>query len=204
MNLLEQLQQQLGPMAYEQIGKQLGLDAGQSRSAVESALPVLIGALAKNAQQPQGAASLAKALDRDHDGSILTQLDGFLKAPGQGDGSAILGHVLGAQRGKVEQYVSKSSGINTANAGSLLEMLAPIVMGSLGQQKRQQGLDASGLAGMLGGLLGGGQKGAQANAPRSIQQQVLNALLDSDKDGDISDDLLQMGGKLLGGLFKKK
>jgi hypothetical protein len=207
-SLLDLITSQLGQDSYQKIGQQLGVDATQSRSAVESALPILISALARNAQQPQGASSLANALDRDHDGSILQNLDGFLKSPDQGAGGAILGHVLGGQRGKVEEYVSRSSGLSLGNTGPLLEMLAPIVLGSLGQQKKTQGLDAGGLAGMLGGLLSGGLAGnstkTTSGKAKSPQQQLLASLLDSDKDGDISDDLLNMGGKLLGGLFKKK
>jgi len=153
---------------------------------------------------------LANALDRDHDGSLLNNLDSFLKAPEQGKGSGILGHVLGGQRGRVEQYVSKSSGLNAGSTGQLLEMLAPLVMGSLGKQKKSQGLDAGGLAGMLGQVLGGqGASGATSGQTgqkpaKSPQQQLLASLLDSDKDGDISDDLINLGGKLLGGMFGKK
>lgn len=210
VNILEQISSQLGDYAYQKIGQQLGLDANTSKMAVQNALPVLIGALARNTQDPKGAAALAGALDRDHDGSVLNNLDSFLKAPEQGKGAGILGHVLGSQRGRVEQYVSKSSGLNTNNTGQLLEMLAPLVMGSLGKHKKSQGLDAGGLAGMLGQVLNGqGASGAQAAQPgqkpaKSPQQQLLASLLDSDKDGDISDDLINLGGKLLGGMFGKK
>jgi hypothetical protein len=178
--------------------------------------------MARNTQNAQGASALASALDRDHDGSVLNNLDAFLRTPEQGKGAGILNHVLGAQRGRVEQYVAKSSGLNSGNSGQLLEMLAPLVMGSLGKQKKAQGLDAGGLAGMLGQLLGGAQTsgtsttsrpgnaaaqqapGAGAKAAKSPQQQLLESLLDGDKDGDIKDDLLNLGGKLLGGMFGKK
>ncbi len=225
-NILDLITSQLGPDAYEKIGKQLGTDPQQSRSAVESALPVLLGALARNTGNPEGAANLASALDRDHDGSILNNLDGFLQSTGQGKGGAILGHVLGGQRGRVEQYVSKSSGLGSENTGKLLEMLAPIVLGSLGQQKKSQGLDAGGLAGMLTKVISGGGASGSASATgktasatgktagaalpsdkseaMSPQQKILASLLDSDKDGDISDDLVNLGGKLLGGFFGRK
>ena len=135
-SLLDLITSQLGQDSYQKIGQQLGVDATQSRSAVESALPILISALARNAQQPQGASSLANALDRDHDGSILQNLDGFLKSPDQGAGGAILGHVLGGQRGKVEEYVSRSSGLSLGNTGPLLEMLAPHCIGKPGPAEK--------------------------------------------------------------------
>ncbi len=198
-NILEQLAAQLGPDAYQKIGQQLGINSQQSQAAVQTALPILIGALARNAQKPQEAEAIAGALDRDHDGSLLNNLGSFLNSPDRNAGAGILGHVLGGQKGKVEEYVAKSSGLNSNNSAALLEMLAPLVMASLGQQKKSQGLDASGIAGLLGGVLGGkSSTGGQVPI-----QQLLNSLLDSNKDGKISDDLLRMGGKMLGGMFKK-
>lgn len=208
--LLNILTQQLGQQGIGKIGQQLGLDEQQSASAIGAALPVLMGALAKNAQEPEGAASLAGALDRDHDGSVLNNLEGFLQNPAQGKGAGILGHMLGGKRPRVEQYVSKSAGLSGQQSGQLLEMLAPLVMGGLGQQKRQQNLDSNGLAGMLGGLLNsgalGGALGGASGGTKASQggNPLLNALLDQDGDGDISDDLIGMGGKLLGGLFGRK
>jgi hypothetical protein len=204
--LLDMLTQQLGQQGVGKIGQQLGLNEAQSESAIGAALPVLMGALARNAQKPEGAAALAGALDRDHDGSLLNNLDGFLQNPAQANGAGILGHVLGSKRSRVEQYVSKSAGLSGQQSGQLLEMLAPLVLGSLGQQKRQQNLDSNGLSSLLGGLLNSGALGGgQAGAGRAQGgNPLLNALLDQDGDGDINDDLIGMGGKLLGGLFGRK
>jgi hypothetical protein len=46
----------------------------QSKKAVEMAMPMLMGALAKNTSDTQGAESLDKALEQ-HDGSILDNID---------------------------------------------------------------------------------------------------------------------------------
>lgn len=213
-DIMDILGSQLGSAALQQvIGKQLGIDQSQSQSAISAALPVLLGALQRNTQSPGGASALASALDKDHDGSILDDLAGFIPNAQNSKGGNILGHVLGGKRNNVEQYVSKSSGLNQQSSGQLLEMLAPIVMGALGKQKKSTGLDAGGIAGMLGGLL---SNGFQPNAPAQLQAQqwpkaepketnkILGALLDSDGDGDISDDIINLGGKLLGGLFGGK
>ncbi|MFQ6311749.1 DUF937 domain-containing protein, partial [Lysobacter capsici] len=61
-DLLNQLQGQ--PLA--QLGSQLGLSQPQTQSAVSAALPLLLGALGRNASQPQGAEALFGALQRDH------------------------------------------------------------------------------------------------------------------------------------------
>ena len=196
-DIMDMITSQLSGEAMKQISRQLGTNEQQSSSANAAALPVLLGAMNKNAKTSEGASALAGALEKDHDGSILDNLGGFLGNASQGPGAGILGHVLGGQRGKVEQYVSKTSGLNTQGSGQLLEMLAPVVMGALGKQKREQGLDAGALAGMLGNVM----SNRQSQAPQ--QNQILGALLDSDGDGDITDDIVNLGGKLLGGLFKR-
>jgi hypothetical protein len=87
-----------------QVGRQLGVDAGRAQSAIGMAVPVLLEALGRNASSATGHDALAAALDRDHDGSILDELGGFLAA-GQADGvgGAILGHVLGGPLGGAGQ-----------------------------------------------------------------------------------------------------
>jgi hypothetical protein len=181
-----------------QIASQLGASEQQSQSAVAAAIPVLMGALARNSQKSDGASALSGALERDHDGSILDDLGSFIGGGGAAvNGAGILGHVLGGKRGQVESYVGKSSGLDAGSTAKLMEMLAPIVMGSLGAQKRSQGLDAGGIGDLLGNVMQQQTKQNQGSAG------LLGKLLDADGDGDMTDDLLNMGGKLLGGLFKK-
>ena len=150
-SILDSLMQQLSGDALNQIGGHIGADPRQTQQAVGAALPALLGALGHNAAQPQGAEALSKALQRDHDGGVLDNLSGFLSGGGNvDDGNGILKHTLGDKRGAVEQGISRASGLDMSQIGQLLPLLAPIVMGMLGRQQRQGGLDASGLASMLG------------------------------------------------------
>ena len=48
------------------------------------------------------------------------------------------------------QSIGKFAGLDGASSKSLLGMLAPVVLGTLGQQQRSAGLDAGGLASLLG------------------------------------------------------
>ncbi len=194
MSLLEMLAQQAGGGLVTNLARQLGSDEDATGRAVSAALPALVGALARNAAAPGGAESLSNALQSDHDGSVLDDLGGLLGS-GSGAGDGILGHVLGNGRGAVEQSVSRSSGLDAGTIARLLPLLAPIVMGMLGKQQRQQGLDADGLAGML--------SGEQARVERQAPG-MLGQLLDADGDGDATDDVMRMGASLLGGLFGKR
>ncbi len=76
----------------------------------------------------------------------------------------------------------------------LLPMLAPVVMGALGRQKRQRGLDAGGLASMLGAERSDMERANPAAG-------MLGKLLDQDGDGSAVDDIARLGKGLLGGLF---
>lgn len=196
MSLIDQVQQQLDPNTLAQLSRQLGVDEQTTRQAVPAAVTTLVGALGRNAAQPQGAQQIAGALDRDHDGSILDDLGGFLGQGGAGSiGGAILGHVLGGRQRQVESGLSQSTGLDAAKIGQLLALLAPIVMAVLGRQKRQQGIDAGG----LGDILRGEHQNAQRHAEQAGLGGLLGSLLDRDGDGSVLDDIAGMAGGFLGG-----
>ncbi len=175
-----------------------GADQGQTQSAIMAALPMLMSAMANNAKSEEGANALAGALDRDHDGSILDNLGGALGSAATATmGNSILKHVLGGKRPVMENGLSEVSGLNPAMSGQLISMLAPVVMGYLGKQKREQNLDANGMASMLGGAK---EEAVQANP----QMGMLNMLLDRDGDGSIVDDVAGMGMNILGNMFGGK
>ena len=62
-SILDMVQQQLGGGAIDQISQQIGADPGTTQSAVQMALPMLLGGLAHNTTQPGGAEALHTALD---------------------------------------------------------------------------------------------------------------------------------------------
>jgi hypothetical protein len=75
-------------------------------------------------------------------------------------------------------------------------MLAPVVMGALGQTKRQQKIDSGGLSGLLEQEVSRAGGGSQLGG--------LLSLLDTDKDGSVIDDVAKIGSRLLGGFLGKK
>lgn len=195
--VLETLAGQLTGTRTAQMSQAIGADQAATQKALQAALPLLLAALAKNATNRQGAEALHQAVARDHDGSLLENLDGYIARPDTQTGDGILRHVLGAKRQAVEAGISKASGLDSKGVATMMASLAPLVMGMLGQTQRQQNLDAPGLAQMLQGE----QQHVAASAPGL---GGLARLLDSDNDGHITDDLAKIGGKLLGGLFGKR
>jgi hypothetical protein len=88
--LTQQLLQQLSGGGLSKIGQQIGADEQTTGSALSTAVPLLVSALAGNASKSKGAKALHKALAKDHDGSILDDTSGFLDNPQAADGAAML------------------------------------------------------------------------------------------------------------------
>ena len=179
------------------IAQQLGVDPAQAETAIQQAMPLLIGGLAKNASTAQGADVLHSVLG-DHAGNNVAGILGsVLGSSGSGStggmagGMAILGHIFGSRQDQAAQGLGQASGIGSQNAGQLLAILAPVVMGVLGNMSQRQGMSPSGLGGVLGQEAQRiGQSGAGG---------LLGAVLDQDGDGKLGiGDLLKMGEGLLG------
>ena len=178
-----------------QLAEQVGGNEGQVKNGVMAALPAMLTALSKNTGTEKGAQELNNALEKKHDGSILDNLSGYLSNPDLKDGAGILNHLFGNQTSNVANAVSQSSGLDSNGSMKMLQMLAPVLMGILGQQKKQNNLDAKGLGNLTSMLAS--NFGSEAGAS-GIMEAVTN-LLDANKDGNVMDDIMGMVGKLFGG-----
>ena len=203
-NLTQELLAQLQGAPLQKISQQLGVDPAQAEGAVGAALPLLMGALGKNASQPQGAEALFGALQRDHAGGG-GDLGGLLGAvlggaqSRQTDGAGVLGHIFGGRQGRAEQQLGAATGLGGDRAGQLMKILAPIVMAFLAK-RMFSGSDSGGgwTAQVLGAILG--QEQQQVRQQGGLGGGLLGAVLDKDGDGDVDlGDLLKLGGGLLGG-----
>lgn len=184
----EMITQRIAGGAAGQLAQRLGISEGTAQTAVQLAVPLILAALARNASKPQGAQELHHAVTTDHDGSILDQLTSYIGNPETANGSGILGHVLGERRPVVENNLAQATGLNQNSAGSLLEMLAPVVMGAVGREQQQKGLDADGLSEFLVQQ----QEAEAINDPGLMGK--LGSMLDSNRDGNVADDLSRIAG----------
>ena len=190
MNAITQIiTQQLTGGASRQIAQRLGISESTANTAMQVAVPLILTALARNATQPQGAESLHQAINKDHDGSILDNLMGYVSNPQTANGAGILNHVFGTQKPVVENNLAQATGLDQNAAGGLLETLAPIVMGAVGKAQQNEHLDPSGLS----NLLERQQQQAQSNAPGAMN--ILSSMLDQNKDGSAMDDIQRMAAK---------
>lgn len=209
--ILDLLGSNLGKSIISGVSGSAGTDESKTSAALTMALPVLMTAMKRNAATPKGAEGLMGALNGKHDGSILDNLGGLF---GGGvddnvkqEGDKILSHVLGDKQSGVEKIISEKSGLDAASIANILKISAPILMGVVGRQSKQNNMNSSGdLSGMLGNFIGGNDM--------KEEQNFLEKILDAGGDGSVVDDVASMvlgkaGGKkgglggLLGGLFGK-
>ena len=201
--LTHDLASQLQGAPVQQVAQQLGIDPAQASSAVSAALPLLMGALGRNASQPQGAQALFGALQKDHAGGDLGSVLGAVLGGAQGrqtDGSGILGHIFGGQQERAQAGVAQATGLQGGQASQLLKILAPIVMAYLAKRMFQGGGQAGAADGpeALSGILG--QEQQEIRQEGGLGGGLLGAVLDQDGDGQLGiGDLMKIGGGLLGG-----
>jgi hypothetical protein len=194
--ILDLLQGPLGQMMIQGASSHLGQDSNKTQSALSAAIPMLMGALKKNASNPEGADGLMKALQSKHDGGILDSITDIFGGGNVNDvvvedGDKILGHVLGEKKETVAKALGAQSGLDLSSAMSILKMAAPMVMGMLGKQTREKQVsNPTDLTNIIGGMLGG-------NKETEKHGSFIENLLDQDGDGSIVDDLFNLGKKFL-------
>lgn len=200
MDLMNMFQEQMTNAVVSQMAQKVGLGGNeqQTTSAAQNVFTTLMGAVTKNAATPQGAESLNKALEKDHDGGVMNNLMSFLGngptenvAPRAEDGNGILKHMLGNKEQGVLQGLSQMNNMSPEATKTLMATVAPMVMSMLGNAKKQQGFDASSITQFLGNQ--------QPQTNNSSQLSGIMSMLDSDGDGNVMDDI----GGMLGGFFGK-
>lgn len=208
--LLDLLGKRIGDDTIREISNQIGADHGSTKRAVAAALPLLIGSLSHQAQgSDEGARSLHRVLERDHDGSLFENLDAVLTRSGGGgsltdaasgvfrglsidrraaDGKGILEHLLGAKRTAAEAGISKASDLDVKKVRQLLEVLAPIVMSALGRVRQEQNLDAGGLK----QLLSEERSALEEDTPGSVDRG-LKDFFSTEDDGQLIEKVARLG-----------
>lgn len=149
-NLTSVVMQFLTPEVIAQIASFLGLDKATTQKATGGAVPALLASLSDLVSTPTGTSQLSKLMSQQPAGSP-TELLRTGGAQGLAEtGSNMLSSLFGGRTmDALAQAVGKFAGTGESGGKLLLSMLGPIVLGSLGQQQRNAGLDTNGLASLL-------------------------------------------------------
>ena len=146
---------QIDDSHIQAIAQQLGISPEQAQTAVQQALPMLVGGLARNAQSEQGAGSLLGALQRDHAGVDLGGLLGGLlggggatanaNAGGLGGLGSLIGSVLGGGGAQDRGAVANTG------AGGGLGNIGGAILGHIFGDRQDRATENLGQASGIGG-----------------------------------------------------
>lgn len=227
MSLLSILQDRIDDATIQRMSDQIDAQPSTTRKAVDTALPLLVGALARNANASSDAASsLAGALERDHDGAMLDNVSSVIdlagKAFGGSSGSSSgggLGGLLSAAGSMLGGSATKKAVDGSGILGHVLGSRQSAVMTGIA---KLTGLDQGQVQSLLAVLApivmsalakqkqdenldAQGIANALDEERRTIEQKTdgvsqggLKDLLDRDDDGSIADDIVDIGSKLRG------
>lgn len=185
----------------QQIAGRLGVDVGEVNNAVRTLVPVLVGGLQQNAQDPDTASTIESAANT-HAASGL--LDGGVSVDqvDESDGSRAISKIFGGNdSGQVASALAGGGAGNSDLIQKLLPILAPIVLAYIGKQlsggqapaqPQAQAGGGGGLGDILGSILGGGAAAGGGNNPLG---SILGSVLGGKQGGPLGDIL----GGLLGG-----
>ncbi len=168
----------------QELSRKVNARPEQVRKAATLGVPTLVEAIDRNAKEESRRDSLAKALE-DHQNDDVENLEGFISHVDVNEGDRMVGHILGDRKMNVENSIANTTSLGIGQVSGLMSMLAPILIGMLGNKKKEENISRDSipdLTGSLGGLLGGSGGGGIMD--------VAKKLLDKDGDGGIMDDLL--------------
>ena len=180
------LEDLLAQIPTSDIASTIGVDEGEVNKAVQLLVPVLVGGLHENAQDPEHASKIESAAD-----SHAGLLDGGVSVDqvDQQEGQQAIARIFGGNDvGQVANALAGGGGGNSDLLKKLLPILAPIVLAYVGKQLGQKSAPAGGggaLNDVLGSILGG------MGGNKSLGTVLGNVL--GSKAGDILGGLL--GGK---------
>jgi hypothetical protein len=181
-----------------EIASKLGADQNEVDNAIHTLVPVLLGGLRQNAQDPASASKIESAAN-DHAASGLLDAGGGVEQVNEGEGHQAVATLFGGNdTDQVAAALSSGGAGDNALLKQLLPIIVPIVLAYVGKrltgessnsapQKQEASPSGGGLGDVLGSILGGGSGN---NPLGSILGNVLGG-----KGGGLGDIL----GGLLGG-----
>jgi hypothetical protein len=152
MNILSLIQNQLSSQTIGQISNAVGEGQEQTKSALSTAFPALLGSLVGKANaSPSGLSEIFNTIKQGQLQGGWTDAIGqaISGGPPPAARQSLLSSILGSKLGPVADFIASRCGIRGGSATSLLGMAAPLLMGTLGKQVSSQGLGEAGLGQLL-------------------------------------------------------
>jgi hypothetical protein len=150
INLMSLVSQVLTPQVVARIASALGIDPTLAQKLVDVALPTVLAALAGVAATPAGAQKISEAVS-GQDSGVLDKITASAGGSDQGNltasGTQLLGTLLGGDAPRsLSGALSTFAGTDQRTAGSVLGLVAPAIIGTLGQQDPDTWSDGASVA----------------------------------------------------------
>ncbi|WP_458688036.1 DUF937 domain-containing protein [Nocardia tengchongensis] len=190
----------LSNVPVAQIAEQLGVDEATAKTAIDAAVPVLLGGFQAQAGNPEVGLNLENEVANQPLGLLDGGVD--INQVDVSNGSQIVDQTFGAEKNTVISALGNVGGSNISQdlMGKLLPMLAPIVLAYLskkmlgggGAAAQPSAAGGGGIGDILGSLLGGATGGQGGGG----LTDVLGKAMGQNAGGVL--------GSVLGGLLGKK
>jgi hypothetical protein len=150
VNLISAAQQLLTPEVIAQISSFLGMDRSATQKAAIAAIPTILASLSDLVGTPAGANQLSKLLSQQQASNPMDMLRNAGAPDLAQTGSSMLSGLLGGRTmDTMAQAIGSFAGMGDGGGKSLLAVVGPLVLGMLGKQQHDAGMDANGLASLL-------------------------------------------------------
>jgi OmpA-OmpF porin, OOP family len=156
VSLLDSIRAYLTPELIKGASSVVREPESATRLALTTAVPSILAGLTHLSSSPEGVSKLGNLV---RDGAFTPVADNAATLFAGGTpttnmmsaGQQLLGSIFGENSSSVIDTLARSAGIHSSSASSLLGLTAPLVLGVVGKYGTSQGLDASGIAGLLRG-----------------------------------------------------
>ena len=156
ISLLDSIRAYLTPELIRGASSAVREPESATRAALNTSVPSVLAGLTHLSSTSEGVSKLGNLM---RDGAFAPVADNASTLFGGGTpttnmmsaGQQLLGSIFGENSSTVTDMLARNSGIRSSSASSLLGMTAPLVLGVIGKYASSQGLNASGIAGLLRG-----------------------------------------------------
>ncbi|RNA62819.1 DUF937 domain-containing protein [Chryseobacterium nematophagum] len=144
LHVIDLIKEQLGPALVSQASSQFGESESGISKAIGGLLPIIIGGLANNPNNP----TVLEAIVTSRSSGILGNLLG-----GSSNNSMIsnvLSTIFGNKINGLVNTIASYAGVNNNSASSLMNLVTGAAIGSVGKYATDNNLEASGISKLLG------------------------------------------------------
>lgn len=156
VSLLDSIRAYLTPDLIRGASSAVREPESATRLALNTSVPSILAGLTQLSSSSEGVSKLGNLV---RDGAYAPVVDNASTLFAGGSpttnmmsaGQQLLGSIFGENSSSVIDMLARNSGIRSSSAASLMGMTAPLVLGVIGKYASSQGLNASGIAGLLRG-----------------------------------------------------